>query len=244
MKLLIDADLLIYKAGFAAQSSNDDPPLEHSLGNVKKMVKGIEDKMSDYFTIDGKTLFLSPDGRENFRYKVAQTLPYKGNRTAPKPKHFNEMKDYIKMKYPHVVAVEEEADDAIGKESTRLDGDCVIVSADKDLRMLPGWHWEMNDTEHPFFATDFGYLMLQKRKGKRLQLIGTGEMWFYAQTLLGDKADNIPGVKGMGDKKVFELLHDAKSKAQLVERVIKCYQDNGLSLQQLAEVEELLWIRR
>lgn len=244
MKLLIDADILLYRCGFAAQSDNDDPPIEHSLGNIKKAVIGIEEKMSEYFTVEGKTLFLSPDGKQNFRYSVAKTQPYKGNRTQPKPKHFAEMKEYIQKKYNHVMAVDEEADDAIGKASSRLRDKCVIISADKDLRMLPGWHWEMNEYEYPFYATEYGHLALQKRKGKRLQLVGTGYMWFYAQMLLGDKVDNIQGVKGCGDKKTFELLGHAKGIGEL-ERVVKeQYKKAGMSEAQYEENKQLLWIRR
>ena len=78
--ILIDGDIIAYRAGF---SSND---LEATDAEAKV------DELID--TVIEDTEFISTDyqvyltGKGNFRFDIAQTLPYKGNRKdAAKPIH-------------------------------------------------------------------------------------------------------------------------------------------------------------
>ena len=80
-------------------------------------------------------------GSGNFRYEVAKTVPYKGNRKDMKrPKHLEELKKHIKR----LGAVEVEgieADDAVAIELFKDPEKYIIVHVDKDLDQLPGVHY-------------------------------------------------------------------------------------------------------
>lgn len=243
MKALIDGDLIVYKAGFGAQSKSTDVPVKNSLHNARTMLKHQIATLRKYFSIDEVYLYLTSDDKSNFRFEVAKTQVYKGNRTQPKPIHYKQIRKYLRDAFKATVVFNEEADDAIGKKSQELKDQCVIVSADKDLRMLPGWHWEMNDRT-PFYVSELGQLLLERRTGSRCQLFGTGQCWFYAQLLLGDKADNIPGVKGYGDVKTYHALKDCRHVLDLHATTKRIYKQEGLDEARYQEISELLWIRR
>ena len=68
----------------------------------------------------------------------------------------------------------------------------VIVSKDKDLRMVPGLHYDF-DTEQVISVGDpFGCLWIDSSKSSKT-LKGWGTKFFWAQCLMGDTADNIQG---------------------------------------------------
>ena len=91
------------------------------------------------------------------------------------------------------------------RQTEEGDNSC-IVSRDKDLRMVKGWHYGYpvgNQLEQPLEHVDsLGYIRLN-RKGK---LKGAGMRWFFAQCLMGDRTDNIVGVPRLADIKAFNIL--------------------------------------
>jgi 5'-3' exonuclease len=64
---------------------------------------------------------------------------------------------------------------------------------------------------------------------------------FYKQVLTGDRVDNIPGLKGIGDKKAEKILGEAKTEQDLFTAVLAAYDDDIL---RMTEMAQLLWIRR
>lgn len=87
-----------------------------------------------------------------------------------------------------------EADDALAirqheltEEFSRPD-ESVIVTLDKDLDMVEGWH----------------YNFVKKNMYKTTH--EEGDFKFHMQFLTGDRVDNIQGVHGIGEKKAFKLL--------------------------------------
>jgi hypothetical protein len=69
----------------------------------------------------------------------------------------------------------------------------IIVSKDKDLRMVPGLHWDF-DTETVVCVGDpFGTIWIDDTKSSKT-LKGWGTKFFWAQCLMGDTADNIQGL--------------------------------------------------
>lgn len=227
MKLLIDGDVLVYRAGFAIQSKvnvvwEDDftatyPPVSHALHAVKMMVNNIFNKCrhSDY------VIYLSSDDRSNYRYGVAKTKPYKGNRKQPRPIYYNDIRDYLINNFNSELVHGQEADDAMGVASTY--NSTVIVSIDKDLDMIPGYHYN--------FVKDYKYHVSKTQAYRN----------FCIQMLVGDPVDNIVGVKGIGPVKAEAAIAGCKrDKQKMLQVVYDLYDNEELFL----EMGQLLWIRR
>lgn len=133
--------------------------------------------------------YLTGDG--NFRHDIAKQAPYKGNRKQPRPYHYKNVTEYLKFKYNATVVDGMEADDMLAIRQTELGDKSVIVSRDKDLRMVKGWHYGYAMSNQPEkdleYIDEIGYLIKHKSK-----LIGGGLKWFYAQCIMGDKTDKHP----------------------------------------------------
>ena len=76
--------------------------------------------------------------------------------------------------------------------------------------------------------------------------MGGGIKWLYAQCLLGDSADNIPGIKGYGNVKAFSLLKDISKEKEMYEAVLEVYKKayDEKADEYLQETASLLWIQR
>jgi len=210
-KALLDLDIVVYRVGHACDNryyqymgeryssrkeldlvlkdSNLDPESlfiergtdpeswEDTQESVVSFVTDLLDGYSDY------TGFLS--GKGNFRYNVATILPYKGNRTAERPFHYDAIRQLLVDDFGAVLTEGMEADDALGLAQKE---DSIILTIDKDLDMIPGYHynWE-KDLEYYVSELD-------------------GYRTFFKQMLTGDSTDNILGLYGVGPKS--KLLKD------------------------------------
>lgn len=130
-------------------------------------------------------IYLSDSRDATFRAKL--NPEYKGNRKSAKPIHYQLLKDYLINEYFAQVEVEQEADDALGIAQTK---DTIICSIDKDLLQVPGLHYNFVKEEHITISEEEGVL------------------FFYLQLLMGDKADNVPGVTGIGIAKASNILQE------------------------------------
>ena len=237
----IDGDILVYHAGFAADKDTTTD-VSVSLANVKKMLAKKVHHVMSIFNIKNVYLYITADDKSNFRYKVATSQPYKGNRAkGHRPIFYSEIREYLVRVHSAKVVTGEEADDELGRQGTANPHESIILSSDKDLRMIPGWHWEMGD-RMPYFVTDPGYLVLEEQRSK-VEIFGTGHTWFSAQLLMGDRADNIPGLPGYGVVKTWETLSRVKSIKKLDLIVEQCYTEQGMEAR-LEEIRSLVWIRR
>lgn len=271
MKIHVDADLLVYRCGFAAERMkyrvfrdadgeiasfdykkdmnaflSDFPgweeqgyyveqqrvaePVENALHNVGTLINTICEQLE--CTPEDMVLYLS--GGTNFREDVATLKPYKGNRDPDhKPTHTGAIKEYMHKHYEVVVSDNEEADDVIGYTHYGIWLDdpygSVIVSNDKDMRMIPGMHYNYVKDERDYIELD------------------DADKFFYIQLLTGDSTDNIPGVPGIGPAKA------AKAYAECVTNwdrylaalafYVKGYGEEKAE-EALLENARLLWIRR
>lgn len=242
---LIDADVLTYRIGFAVEPKAGDPiedlePVSHAFFLLKKNITKILDEVGT----KRYRMYLTSTDKSNYRFDIATIKPYKGNRTAPKPIYYDEIRQYLVDKYNAEIISGMEADDAMGIEQMNSGGKSVICTIDKDLLMIPGHHYNFVTGERYHFS-DPGELFMANGNKK---LLGGGIKWFYAQCLLGDPADNVPGVKGYGPKKVFNLLRDIDDEKELFDLVWSiCYDEsrNGkCEPHHFLEVADLLWIQR
>jgi len=122
---------------YAIWSEPQLEPLSHAIQNVNTFVSHVLEVLGA--TDFDARMFLSPYGGSTFRQRLATTVPYKGNRDRThRPTYEKELRDYIIENWDTTVAVDEEADDLLGIEQTRLGDNSIIVSLDKDLDQIPG----------------------------------------------------------------------------------------------------------
>lgn len=215
---LIDADFLVYRIGF---STEDEP-----VGIAKaRLTEWLEDFIYLKLKADSYAAWIT--GKTNYRYDVAKTVPYKGNRKdVAKPQHYEALREHLVKRHDAILTVDEEADDTVAIGSTEALDECWIVHVDKDLDQLQGWHYNPVKDEK-YYVTAF-----------------EGLRSFYRQILTGDRVDNIVGLYGIGPKKADKALEDCTNEQELYAAVCKMYEDHETSLERITENGQLLWLRR
>ena len=181
-KAVIDADILVYRIGFATDKEDEGTAMRTIAGFLEDMI------MFDLPYCDRWSLHLT--GKGNFRDDFAVTAPYKGNR------------DYLAFSWDATIWDGIEADDAVAIECTELGDSGVLVSLDKDLDQVAGWHFN-------FVKNKLYYVTPEE-----------GLYNFYKQFLTGDVVDNIKGVYGIGPKKADKLL-EGKSEVEMWEIAVE-----------------------
>ena len=227
---LVDADVIVYRSCFSAEYTvYMDPDHTGIAWRHKKLapeasrdrlisltVVEAPDKAVDAFrqilldTIINtgathSTLFLSP--KTTFRHRVAKTLPYKGNRAEKaKPVYYDMIRNMMIEEYGAIEAKDIEADDALGIMQTtmRKRGESsVICSIDKDLKMIPGDHYNL--------TTAAQEIITPKAASKQ----------FAIQLLTGDMVDNIQGLTRVGiatAEKILKDTEDPKERVTLIQQ--------------------------
>jgi len=229
MLVLIDGDIIRYSVGFAA----DGEPLENCLHSVKLMIN----KIIQQTDADEYEVFLTGEG--NYRDKVATIKPYKGNRdSSHKPTFYKEITEYLITQHNATVVNGREADDAMGYTSYKDDTNhTVIASIDKDMDMIPGWHYNWKKDKLYFIEED------------------DANRNFYRQLLTGDSTDNITGVPGIGPKRAEKILNasvdidddfeDEPDEEEIYWRILEQYSLHyERPFEAMMENATLLWILR
>lgn len=238
MKVLIDADPIVYQVGFACEDrwyelawedngtvkfawfyykerlnefmelrnivpeevvitlEREAEPLRNALSTAKKKLNNILDAVDGFLAetgeaVDEYQLYLT-DGASNYRNKIATIAGYKANRDPlHKPIYYKEIRDYLTEVWGARIIRGAEADDAVAIAQWQQGNfyDTCIATIDKDLKMVPGLHY--NYLSQEAFSVD-----------ERQALY-----WFWKQVLTGDATDNIKGCYRVGPKLATELLH-------------------------------------
>lgn len=218
MLALIDADIVAYRAAAACETES----LQTAIRTTDSVLVDAllfcdyEDRFYDKWK-----LFLT--GKDNFRYDIAKTAVYKGNRTGPKPKHLQGVRKHMVDEWGAVICDGQEADDAIAIEATKNKDRSVIISLDKDFKQIAGHLFLFVKKQHLFFSEE--------------QAI----RFFYMQILMGDKADNIMGIDGIGIVKSEKMLIDCANEVEMFNVCVEAYDGN---VDRVIENARLLWLRR
>lgn len=248
---LIDGDIIVYRVGFAAQTTFYDVyyrPEGEDWGPVRSfnnktdlnafMEEQGDEKEEFYWNkrivaddiaaalhsvklqvqsilkgTNAKNYKLFLTGKGNYRDKIVY---YKANRNrSDRPIHYDAIREYLIKHWNAKVVNNREADDALSITQWRdytqasetyeeRDGEefrnsllTIICSIDKDLKMVPGWHYN-------FVTKEFVY---QSKEG--------GLRWFYTQMLQGDVADNIPGLHKLSGQRVSNWARMLKPLASM-----------------------------
>ena len=197
---IVKGRTLQYDADFACyEVSNLDEPVTKSF---KRLLEVIEFKrklagaefVNAYITL----------GRKSGREEMATVQEYQAQRDPDKPIKVR-VRELRAMLYEYtgevckvISSLEHEADDMMcmlqnkairehGKDSS------VIMSGDKDLWMVQGWHCD-EKTGRMYFVDGYGKTEYREVGNVKPKLIGEGTSWFWHQMIMGDTVDNIPGL--------------------------------------------------
>lgn len=216
---LVDADLLVYRVGFASAGT----PEGIARARLDEMYKRILEATQAERVIS----YLTSTDKSNFRFTLFPE--YKANRVQPKPEHYLMLREYLTDQYFATVVHGQEADDAIGIAAMQ-EPQSVVCTIDKDLDMIPGWHYN--------FVQDRLYLINELEAFRA----------FYRQCLEGDKGtDNIEGCAGIGKVKAERILVGCESETEMFEAVLRTYEKTypvPEAWERLWLAGSLLWIRR
>lgn len=186
MKLLIDADYIVYKSCAGAETEidwGDDVIMVTSKFSeaYKHTTKELQKIAAQFPWAEESVLFFSDS--KNFRKKICPD--YKGHRNRKKPCGYRRVIQALEQEYTVIRMPDLEADDALGIYATLHEGN-VIVSPDKDMRQIPGKLYDL-DTVKEITPEE-------------------GSNWHLIQTLAGDQTDGYSGVPGIGVKRAVSLF--------------------------------------
>lgn len=186
------------------------------------------------------------------RFRVKATKPYQGNRTGKaKPALLEPLRELVADnstwldEYSVLLHRELEADDAMIQDAYRLGENSVIHSEDKDLRMTPFPYYEMARGQ-VMPSQPVGWVSIKHTNAGTAKLTGQGPLFFWAQLLMGDTADNIAGIlKYKGNKcgavGAYNVLADVTDINDAANLVIDAYREIDQNV--IAE-GWLLWLTR
>jgi len=230
---LVDGDIFPHEF---AEARGDDGEIVSASEAISRMDVRIN-KVIERSEVKTHQLFLT--GKGNFRHELATILPYKGKRPKEKGKWHKVLFHHIRHNWSAEIVEGYEADDAMSMlqyDDLNSSDLCntVICTRDKDLNMVPGWHygWEAGK---------------QKEQPLWFQTVEGGLRWFYTQLITGDTTDNILGIFGMGLKSAaVARLQLATNEQEFYAVVFKVYQDRfGRYAEQfITENGRLLWMQQ
>ncbi len=186
MKLLVDADYIVYKScascEYEIDYGNDVIVVASRFSDAMAAVERELKKLDNAIPFgDEKVLFFS--GPDNFRKKIDPD--YKGHRNRKKPCGYKRVINELASRYRVEINQVLEADDLLGIHATNEPGN-IIVSPDKDMRQIPGELYNMDET-----------MSVTEEEGRR---------WHLIQAMAGDQTDGYAGVPGIGIKRAVTLM--------------------------------------
>lgn len=180
--LAVDGDIIAYRTAAVCE--------DHFEGACQAILQSTLDSITSITGIKKMRIYLS--GKSNFRYDVAVTKPYKGNRVSMvRPQFLPACREFL-MEYCNAIVVDGfEADDAIATDMT-VNG-AYHCGIDKDILQIEGKHYNYVKDEWAEVSAEQAIITLHR------------------QILKGDASDNIPGLPRIGDKKAADAIQDAST---------------------------------
>jgi DNA polymerase-1 len=213
--LLIDADVLVHKVSRAAEVQTrweDGVWTWHATeADGDLILSNYVESLKKRFNTEAVVMCISD--KANFRHEVFPD--YKKERDNPMS-YAPLLKSYLRNKmlseYESFMIPGLEADDVLGILMTtggfKKGHQKYILTIDKDLDTVPGWHYNLDRKEVYNVSTE------------------QADAKFYLQCLMGDRVDDIPGCPGYGEKTAEKAL---KGVADPWPVIVKCYEKKGLT---------------
>lgn len=206
--LIIDGNNIAYRAFYALPflKTLSGEPTSVLYGFTNILIKTIKDVCPDYIAI------AFDKGKQTFRHKMYSD--YKAQR-APTPddlvRQMPKLKQLLTAMKIQILEDENiEADDIIGILTRSFDTENVILSSDKDVFQLINNNTYVMSPKNGVSETA---IVNQEKLQEMYGLLP--KQIIDLKALMGDSSDNIPGVKGVGEKTALRLL----SKYQTLDNV-------------------------
>ena len=215
--ILVDGNNLLFRSFYATayqgviMKNSKGFPTNALYGFINMMNKIIKEENPNY-------ILVAFDKGKTFRHDKYDS--YKAGRDAtpdelklqfPKAK---EVLDSMGIKYFEIDNYE--ADDIIGTLAKKVDLEdefiATIISSDKDLLQL------ISDEVTVKLLKSNDYIMMTKDEFKKTYGVDPIRM-IDLKALMGDSSDNIPGVKGIGEKTAIKLLSEYDSLDNLYKNI-------------------------
>jgi len=209
--ILVDGSSYLFRAFFALPSSLTSP--DGMQTNAIHGVLNMLDSLRKTYEPDHMVVVFDAKGK-TFRNDMYPE--YKGTR-PPMP---DELRDQIDplykiveaQGYPMIIMPGVEADDVIGTMSKGFDGDVIISTGDKDMAQLVDDQISLINTMSNTFHDRQGVIDKYGVPPERIR---------DYLALMGDKADNIPGVPKVGPKTAVKWLTEYDSLKDVMENAEK-----------------------
>ena len=206
INILVDADSIFFKLAY----NNKKTDLKRSYRKFcKEMELNIINNI-DPFHEDWNIRY-AVKGTGNFRKDIFPE--YKSKR----PELDEEIREKLNYLWKYSIdqgAVQAdgmEADDLVSIwafDARKLDENYIIAGIDKDLKQIPGNHYNYAKGTFSFVDDD------------------TARYNLMIQALTGDNTDGIPGLKGIGPKKAEKILKDIKP-SKMFTKVLETWKEHG-----------------
>ncbi len=194
---LIDADILAYQAAAVSETPIDWEDGMWTLHAFEQeAINAFESTLKTILSkVEATQCLLAFSDKDNWRKEVLPS--YKSNRSGVrKPLLLKFIREYAMKAHPSVTMPTLEGDDVIGIYATyksKLDPvrEFIICSLDKDLKTIPGKHFNFGRDE--FFE-------ISEHQADKYHMI---------QTLTGDTTDGYTGCPGVGPVGAEKILQKA-----------------------------------
>lgn len=187
---LVDSDIPLFTATTSNQEEMDFG--EHGVllhTNVQKVIEHFQRLVQEQVDfVDAEEVVLAYTHSENWR--KLENPAYKSNRKGNRrPLGFKQVVEWCNENYRTIQYPKLEADDVLGILAGKYGEDSIILSGDKDLRTIPGWHYDSRRDDEPVYIS-----------------VGEADYRCYLQGFAGDRVDGFAGCPGVGDKTAAKLL--------------------------------------
>ena len=206
MQLLVDGDIVAYRCAASVEPSKKAEPRiltkEETAFERDIAIARCDTLMRELIhTTQAESYQCFLTGSGNFRYKVYPE--YKANRIGMvDPRFRQDCKEFLLKEWNAILSHGCEADDLLGISAA---DERIIASIDKDLLMVPGWHYNWVRDERTYTTPLDGL------------------RYMYKQMLIGDKTDNIIGIYGLGPAKSGKLIDNLETEEEMIETVFDLY---------------------
>jgi DNA polymerase-1 len=227
--LIVDADHQVYRSASSCEPTKKKPFLEEEQFAIARA----EAIMADLrYTFNDAPMELYIGGEGNWRYGIYPE--YKANRKdKPRPTHLNAVREHLVVKYGAHIVNDREVDDECGirltQEIAQGVNKPVLVSLDKDLKTVPGNHYNFVTRAHETVSP--------------VQAL----RYFYGQVITGDQSDNVPAFDGKFRsstpqfvQRLLNPLQEMTEEKEMYEYCLSVYEDECGNPMRFEEVKQLM----
>lgn len=226
--LILDGDGLVYESCATA-------------AKLDTAVRRFKTKVLEWQFLTGcaeARVHLTPKGCwKNGRSAVKSVKPYQDNRAGKaKPPLLEATREAVAKAgvfgpdegVTVLQSMQWEADDGMMIDAYSVP-DALVMSPDKDLRIVPCRWYDMQTGVTDTIKNRYGWIAFDDTKGK---VIGHGTAFFWAQMLMGDTADNVKGLEKLygklcGPAAAYRTLKDCTTEVEAANTVLDAYRFAG-----------------